>query len=64
MRNPNRIDAVALALADLWKTKPDLRLGQLLFGFQHWLDCTKHKDIFYIEDAELIGLLQEYMERW
>ena len=30
MRDPNRIDSVIEKLRALWKTQPDMRLGQLL----------------------------------
>ena len=61
MRDPNRIYPTCNALASLWSEVPDLRLGQLLYNFQAHM-ASQGKDIFYLEEAELIGYLKAYVE--
>lgn len=54
MRDINRIDRILDRLKTLWKKYPDLRLGQLI------LNVLQDPALYYIEDAELIDLLEEY----
>ena len=44
-------------LKTLWKKYPDLRLGQLI------LNVLQDPALYYIEDAELIDLLDKLSER-
>ena len=55
MRNPERIRPLCERLADAWKKLPDLRLGQLL------VDSLGGKDPFYIEDEDLIRMLERFV---
>ncbi len=54
MRDINRIDLILDRLKILWKKYPDLRLGQLI------LNVLQDPALYYIEDEELIDLLEEF----
>ena len=57
-----RIDVFLTDLGQLWKeSAPDMRLGQMLWGFNAWHTKTYHKDIFYLEEEELLTQLEEYL---
>ena len=36
------------------------RIGQRMYNFIEWLKTEKDKDVFYIEDDELIKYFEEY----
>lgn len=55
MRNPERIIPLCERLAEAWEKLPDLRLGQLL------VDSLGGKDPFYIEDEDLIRMLERFV---
>ena len=61
MRDSKRIYPTCNALASLWAELPDWRLGQLLYNFQAHM-AKQGKDIFYLEEAELIDHLKAYVE--
>jgi hypothetical protein len=49
MRDPNRIDCIIEKLRALWKTQPDMRLGQLLVNvIRPSQPCPQ---VFYVEDT-------------
>ena len=50
MRDPNRIGPTLFAIEMLWRTYPDLRLGQLI------LNLTADDAAYYIEDDDLRDL--------
>lgn len=54
-RMPDRIPKVIGALRQAWFQYPDLRLGQLLMNV-----TPNGKDLFYLEDEEIVELLKEY----
>lgn len=58
MRDINRIHPLLENIEAIWAKHPDLRLGQLL-------SCAipEGKDIFYVEDDELLKLLVDFEER-
>ena len=41
-------------LEELWRKYPDLRLGQLL------IDCAGDKDLFNLEDDELLEAMERF----
>jgi hypothetical protein len=49
-----------MGLAEAWTNKPDLRLGQLMSNITEVLK-REGKDIFYIEDEQLLERLKEYL---
>ena len=58
MRDINRIHPLMENIEAIWKKHPDMRLGQLL-------SCVvpDGRDIFYVEDDELLQLLADFEER-
>ena len=54
MRDPNRIEETLEELKYYWRLYPDMRLGQLL------VCITEGKDIFNIEDEELLKMLKDW----
>ncbi len=54
-RKPERIPKVIETLRKVWFQYPDLRLGQLLINV-----VPNGKDLFYIEEDELVELLNKY----
>ena len=54
MRDPKRIETVIKILTKAWKRYPDLRLGQLLGN-----TCAHIEELYYLEDDELIQLIQQ-----
>lgn len=57
MRDPKRIKPLLKALEKYWVDHPDLRLGQIISN-ANALD-GKNRDIFYIEDVDLLVALWE-----
>lgn len=55
MRDPKRIDKIINKLRDLWKTYPDLRLGQLIRNL-----TPEDRSTFYMEDEELLMQIEDY----
>ena len=62
MRDVNRLYKLYAELTALHLQEAlDVRFGQLFYNFMRWLDCEHRKDIFYIEDDELIKYMKEYL---
>lgn len=58
MRDPNRINDMITIVEDYWTRYPDLRLGQLL------LNCVpESKDLYYVEDENLLVLMDSYYNK-
>ena len=57
-RDPERIDRILGLIAEIWRTSPELRLGQLL------LNATRLTDprIYNLEDDRLETALREWRE--
>ena len=60
-RDPKRIEIMFDKIRKIWYRYPDLRLGQLLVNV---IPVTNpaHYDPFYIEDEDLMKLLDRYLE--
>ena len=58
MRDISRIDDVLKTLGKCWKKYPDWRLGQLFCNLQR----AAGQDLFYLEDDQMIKLLNLYFE--
>lgn len=56
MRDVQRIDVVLDKLSKIWKTVPDLRLGQLL------LNVVKDPELYYVEDTPLMLQLSNFYD--
>jgi uncharacterized protein YihD (DUF1040 family) len=59
MRDPNRIPELLKVLQAGWEKVPDWRFGQLIENFKR---AINKKDLFYIEDDDLINDLIEYFD--
>lgn len=53
MRDSARIRDALELVGQVWRQYPDLRLGQLL------VNATGERELFYVEDTELIERLRE-----
>lgn len=63
-RYPERIDGVTKRIGELWKEHgSDLRFGQLMMNFNSWHMQTYQRDIFYLEDGELLSQLEAYFSQ-
>ena len=58
-KDPDRIPRIMDLLDHAWKSTPHLRLCQLIANLTS-RDAICNQDIFYIEDAELEKLLNEW----
>jgi hypothetical protein len=63
IRNPNRLDSFYEQLKQIHKERfPDLRFLQFIYHFHHWLTYEKQIDGFYLEEDEVISLIQEFAD--
>ena len=63
MRDPKRIYPTTQALAEIWMGLPDWRFGQLMYNFKTAME-REGRDIFYMEEAEFIQRLREYVDQF
>ena len=61
MRDPNRIYLFCAELVSLWSNWPDLRFGQIMSNIARYVQFEYGKDIFYMEDEELMEVLREQL---
>ena len=61
MRDPNRIYGFCKALQEMWLRVPDWRFGQLMSNFLGDVVGNTGKDIFFIEDGEMLKYVNTYM---
>jgi hypothetical protein len=65
MRNPDRLDCLYEMIKEIHKSKYfDLRFLQFVEILQHWISSEKKRDSFYIEDYELIDLIEEFATKF
>lgn len=57
MRDPDRIKHFCDEFAELWSRYPDLRFGQIFSNIERYVQMEHGKDIFYMEDAELMEVI-------
>lgn len=62
MRNPNRIDVFCDELKAMWHRVPDWRFGQLMMNFFGSIYEQTKKDIWFIEEPEMLLYMQEYQK--
>ena len=60
MRDPNRIAHLLVLLGRLWKQSPDLRFAQIIEILKSKLGTD---DMFYVEDEDLIKLLERMVDK-
>jgi hypothetical protein len=63
MRDPNRIKPFCTELAELWSNWPDLRFGQIMYNISKYVQFEHEKDIFYMEEEELMRVIREQLRR-
>ena len=62
MRNPDRIKPFCDELAELWVKYPDLRFGQLMSNIARNVQIEHRKDMFFMEEEELMDAIKEYLK--
>lgn len=60
MRDIKRIRKFCNRLADLWEMTPDLRFGQLISNALGYVQSETKRDIFFIEEDEMLKTLEKY----
>ena len=60
MRNPKRIDEFCNELKEMWHRVPDWRFGQLMSNFLGFVSQETGKDIWFIEEPEMIEFVKIY----
>ena len=63
MRAQDRIKPFCDELAILWSKHPYLRFGQIISNLSQYVAKNYGKDIFYMEEAELLKVLNEFMNK-
>lgn len=61
MRDPNRIKPFCDELAELWSNWPDLRFGQIMSNIARYVQMEHRKDMFFMEEEELMKVLREQL---
>ena len=61
MRDVNRIEPFCNEFAELWKNYPYLRFGQIMCNIEKYCQITLGKDMFYMEDDELMEVIRHQL---
>lgn len=62
MRNAERLDGFYEELKRVHREYlPDWRFGQLMYNFHVWVMENSGRDIFYIEEPEMMALIKKYI---
>ena len=61
MRDPNRIKPFCDELAELWSNWPDLRFGQIMSNIARYVQMEYRKDMFYMEEDELMEIFRHQL---
>ena len=61
MRSPNRIDEFCNEFTQLWHQVPDWRFGQFMWNIISYCQ-SKGKDVFFLEEDEMIKMIKQYMK--
>ena len=60
MRDPKRIKEFCEQLASIWERVPDWRFGQFISNVLGQVQTEKKRDIFFIEDDEMLTAIKAY----
>lgn len=60
MRDPKRIKPLLMEIEKQWERFPDWRFGQLIENIKRFYDIN---DLFYIEDDEMLKLIENFMKK-
>ena len=63
-RDTGRIQPFCERLARAWEKLPDWRLGQLMINMIWKYEAEHVSKIFFLEDDEMIGIIEDYCERF
>lgn len=63
-RDAGRIQPFCGRLAKAWKKLPDWRFGQLMVNLMRDYEAEHGHDIFYLEEDEMIQIIEDYCERF
>ena len=63
MRDEKRIEPFCEELAQLWSDNFDLRFGQIMSNVMNYVDEVLDKDIFYMEEDELMAIIRTYLRK-
>lgn len=62
MRDPKRIYEFCEELKKMWLTRPDQRFGQLMNNFFGFVVERAQKDIWFIEEPEMLEYVKQFAE--
>lgn len=62
MRDINRIKPFCDEFAELWSKHPDLRFGQIMSNIARYTQMAYRKDMFFMEEDELIKIIKERLK--
>ena len=62
MRDVERIKPFCDEFAQLWAKHPDLRFGQIMSNIARYLQMEHRKDLFFLEEDELMKVLREQLK--
>ena len=63
-RDGNRIQPFCDRLSKAWEKLPDWRFGQLMVNLMRDYEAEHGHDIFYLEEDEMIQIIEGYCERF
>lgn len=61
MRDPNRIDKFCDDLKTVWHQLPDWRFGQLMINVLSQYMSDNGRDVFYLEEPEMMDYFRKYV---
>ena len=63
LRDPDRIKPFCEIFSELWLKYPDLRFGQIISNLSTYAMSKYNKDIFYLEEFEILVILTEMLDK-
>ena len=63
MRDASRIKPFCDEFAELWSRYPDLRFGQIMSNIERYVQMEHRKDMFYMEDKELMEIIRHQLRK-
>lgn len=61
MRDASRIKPFCDEFAELWSRYPDLRFGQIMSNIEKYVQMEHRKDMFYMEEEELMKIIRHQL---
>ena len=63
-RDAGRIQLFCDKLARAWEKLPDWRFGQIMINIMWKYEAENGSKIFFLEEDEMIGIIEDYCERF